>query len=175
VSALDYLDQNGDITLQTAGLRYGYEVVRRPSQVEELIDYLVDRFARREENDIARLRKVIELSECSGCYTRYLLEYFGEKRDNCRHCSRCQGAPRQVLQRSTVAGVGDADRKVIRQLLAERHEALRAPRQLARFLCGIASPATTKAKLRSHREFGRLDGVPFAEVLALAESTASQS
>jgi ATP-dependent DNA helicase RecQ len=174
VAALDYLDQNGDITLQTAGLRYGYQVAKRPDDFEGLVEHLVDRFARREAHDIARLRKVVELAECSGCHTRYLLEYFGEQRDNCGHCSRCQGAPRQMMPRSSVAAMRDADRRIVRQLVVERHDALRAPRQLARFLCGIASPATTKAKLRSHREFGRLDGVPFAEVLALAENVAGQ-
>jgi ATP-dependent DNA helicase RecQ len=172
VAALDYLDQNGDITLQTAGLRYGFKFGKRPTDADALIEHLVERFARREEHDLARLRKVVELAECTGCYTRFLLEYFGENRGNCGHCSRCQGSPRQVLLGSTTAAVSDSDHKVVRQLVMQRHEALRAPRQLARFLCGIASPATTKAKLRSHREFGRLDAVPFADVLALAESAA---
>jgi ATP-dependent DNA helicase RecQ len=172
VAALDYLDQKGDITLQTTGLRYGYRFAKRPADPNELIEHLVDRFARREEHDLARLRKVVELTECEGCYTQSLLEYFGENRSNCGHCSRCQGKPRQVMAKSTIAAVQDSDRKAVEQLIAERHPALRAPRQLARFLCGINSPATTKAKLRSHREFGRLDGVPFAEVLALAEIAA---
>jgi ATP-dependent DNA helicase RecQ len=61
------------------------------------------------------------------------------------------------------------DASLIRRLRAERHEALRSPRQLARFLCGISSPATSRAKLRTRPEFGQWDGVPFADVLALAE------
>jgi ATP-dependent DNA helicase RecQ len=40
---------------------------------------------------------------------------------------------------------------------------------LARFLCGISSPATSRAKLRSRPEFGRWSHIPFAQVLALAE------
>jgi ATP-dependent DNA helicase RecQ len=172
VAALDYLDQKGDITLQTTGLRYGYRFARRPADANELVEYLVECFARREEHDLARLRKVVELAECAGCYTQALLEYFGESRSNCGHCSRCEGKPRQVMSKSTIATVQDSDRKAVAQLAAERHPALRVPRQLARFLCGINSPATTKAKLRAHREFGRLDNVPFAEVLALAESAA---
>jgi ATP-dependent DNA helicase RecQ len=170
VAALDYLDQSGDITLQTAGLKYGYKFASRPTDASELIEHLVERFARREEHDLARLHKVIDLAEGTGCYTRFLLEYFGENRGNCGHCSACHGAPRQILSGNVSATLTDSDRKAVKQLVAERHAALRAPRQLARFLCGIASPATTKAKLRSHREFGRLDNVPFAEVLALAET-----
>ena len=44
----------------------------------------------------------------------------------------------------------------MRSLRAEGHQALRSPRQVARFLCGLASPATTKAKLTKHHSFGRL-------------------
>ena len=55
------------------------------------------------------------------------------------------------------------------RLRAEKHEALRTPRQLARFLCGISSPATTRAKLRKRPEFGQWSHIRFADVLALAE------
>jgi ATP-dependent DNA helicase RecQ len=170
VAALDYLDQTGEIDLQTTGLRHGYRVLRQPKSLDEIAAKLVDRFTRREENDIARLRRVVAFAECGGCYTRFLLEYFGERRDNCGHCSRCGGTPKQALPTGAIQRVTDADRAAVKQLARERKSALAAPRQLARFLCGIASPAATKAKLRSHKEFGRLQEVPFAEVLTLAET-----
>lgn len=170
VAALDYLDQTGEIDLQTTGLRHGYRVVKRPKSLDEVAEKLVERFTRREENDIARLRQVVSFAECGGCYTRFLLEYFGERRDNCGHCSRCGGTPKQALPTGAIQRVTDADRGAVQQLMREQHSALSSPRQLARFLCGIASPATSKAKLRSHREFGRFEEVPFADVLSLAES-----
>lgn len=173
VSALDYLDQCGDITLQTAGLRYGYQVTKRPAEIDRLIEYLVDRFMRREEQDLARLRKVVELAECDQCYTGYLLAYFGEACSRCGHCGRCSGAPRQVLQKPSHAPLGDADRQAVGKIIAERHPALRTPRQLARFLCGLSSPAATRAKLRAHRAYGRYEKVPFAQVLTMAETAAS--
>jgi ATP-dependent DNA helicase RecQ len=37
---------------------------------------------------------------------------------------------------------------------------------MARFLAGLNSPATTRAKLKSHAAFGALADVPFATVLA---------
>jgi ATP-dependent DNA helicase RecQ len=40
---------------------------------------------------------------------------------------------------------------------------------LARFLCGIRSPATTRDRLVRHEAFGLLAGVPFAEILALVD------
>jgi ATP-dependent DNA helicase RecQ len=42
---------------------------------------------------------------------------------------------------------------------------LRAKRQLARFLCGISSPAVTRDRLTRHDAFGRLEAVPFSKVL----------
>lgn len=170
VTALDYLDQSGDIILQAAGLRYGYRVTSRSNDLSDLIAKLTKRFAHREEHDLARLRKVVELAECGGCYTRFLLEYFGERRANCGHCGRCDGTPKQLLPAAQGSSINDQHRAAVRRLKAERHAALRTPRQMARFLCGITSPATTQAKLRKHAMFGQLESVPFAEVLKLAES-----
>jgi ATP-dependent DNA helicase RecQ len=62
-----------------------------------------------------------------------------------------------------------ANAQLVRRLRAEKHEALCTPRQLARFLCGITSPAATRAKLRKRPEFGQYSHIPFAEVLKLAE------
>jgi ATP-dependent DNA helicase RecQ len=56
-------------------------------------------------------------------------------------------------------------------LRAEGHRALAAPRQMARFLCGLASPASTRAKLRKHRLFGVWEAAPFHEVLALVDGS----
>jgi ATP-dependent DNA helicase RecQ len=51
--------------------------------------------------------------------------------------------------------------------LSEEHpEALREPRQQARFLCGLNSPVVTSARLSRHHLFGALEAYPFAEVLA---------
>jgi ATP-dependent DNA helicase RecQ len=52
-------------------------------------------------------------------------------------------------------------------LTAEHPTALATPRQRARFLCGLSSPATTKAKLSHHALFGVLAEQRFADVLAL--------
>ena len=69
-------------------------------------------------------------------------------------------------------GVPPAYNPPLEQLrgLVEREErALATPRQRTRFLCGISSPATTKAKLQAHPLFGALEGVPFQEVLDMVK------
>jgi ATP-dependent DNA helicase RecQ len=38
---------------------------------------------------------------------------------------------------------------------------------LARFLCGIASPAATRAQLNRHPDFGALSEFPFQKILEM--------
>ncbi|MDC1350223.1 hypothetical protein N8194_03940, partial [Akkermansiaceae bacterium] len=67
-----------------------------------------------------------------------------------------------------------------KQLIDEKHSGLRTPRQLARFLCGMTSPATTwtwylppgarrKSRLTSHDAYSMLEQHGFQDVLDLCE------
>lgn len=168
VAALDYLDQKGDLLLQTAGVRHGFRVLKSPPSRKELVKVLVDKFQQREDQDIARIRSVLDLVDSPTCLTQSLLQYFGEDRAPCGHCDRCNGDMPTPLERNATE-LSEADRQCIEQVAVEGHPALAAPRQLARFLCGVTSPATTKAKLRKHDNFGKLERVPFSTVLAACE------
>jgi ATP-dependent DNA helicase RecQ len=170
VAALDYLEQQGDLVLQATGVRQGYRRLEQPPNRSALVASLAERFLEREGHDIARVESVVTLAQYDGCLTAHLLEYFGETRSECGHCARCHGEPAKALADSTTKARPVLDAGVIRRLRAERHDALQSPRQLARFLCGISSPATTRAKLRTRPEFGQWSHVPFADVLALARS-----
>ena len=65
----------------------------------------------------------------------------------------------------TAPTLGESDLGRVRGVMAERHEALASPRQLARFLCGITSPRTTRGKLSKHALFGTYEKVPFDLVM----------
>ncbi len=100
--------------------------------------------------------------------------YFGEMMDqDCGHCSGCAnpGPDLASLPGSSGRSILTEDLETIRQLMGERHAALRQPRQLARFLCGLTSPATTRARLGRHDLFGSLHEVAFQDVLAQLESS----
>jgi ATP-dependent DNA helicase RecQ len=172
VAALDYLEQRGDLVLEATGVRQGYRRLEQPADRTALIAALAERFLERESHDIARIKSVVALAEHDGCLTQHLLEYFGETRAECGHCSRCHGESALPLPRGNGSSKGEVDAGVVRRLRGDEIDALRSPRQLARFLCGISSPATTRAKLRTRPEFGQWSHVPFAEVLALAERPA---
>jgi ATP-dependent DNA helicase RecQ len=55
-------------------------------------------------------------------------------------------------------------------LRADHPAELGQARQLARFLCGLSSPATTRAKLTRHDAYGVLSAHRFADVLAAVGS-----
>ncbi|ABA89292.1 helicase, putative [Syntrophotalea carbinolica DSM 2380] len=167
-AAIGYLEEEGDLTTQVTGLRHGYRFQTPDIDSPKLIADLQQTFAERERRNISRLHGVLAYAEQKSCLTRQLLDYFGEKTDaDCNDCSRCQGGERQPLPRTAPLAPGTAEAEIGRRVRAENHPALSHPRQLARFLCGISSPAATRAKLSRHPDFGALGEIPFQKILAM--------
>jgi ATP-dependent DNA helicase RecQ len=173
VAALNYLEEHGDMELQVAGLRQGYRRSAAAAQVDAgaLVQKLVARFNDREHRDVERLAKVIDFARQGDCRWRYLAGYFGEDLGKpCGHCDACLGDASGDLDSGDPAEIDDRRADAVRELLAEAHAPLATPRQMARFLAGLNSPATTRAKLTRHPMFGRLAGVRFAEILDFLEA-----
>src|SRR5215203_594015 len=169
VAALEYLDAQGLVELQPAELRQRYTLLSRPSSDAEPVDALLERFARREQAETARLGSVLELVTHDGCQVAALVGYFGETRaEPCGHCSHClTGRPQRLPDPEPAPPIEAAlDADALAALRSEHPAALAAPRQLARFLAGITSPATTRAKLTRNPLFGALGDRRFADVLA---------
>jgi ATP-dependent DNA helicase RecQ len=171
VAAILELERAGDISLGISGLRHGYKLKREPGDLKALTAALVEKFQSRERADLLRLQQVLGLSAHRGCLTGYLTRHFGEKlMEPCGHCDRCRGMAAKTIRRSEPRRVSDEEIAAVRSLVDERHAALSTPRQLARFLCGMASPAATRARLTRNPAFGLLAQLPFASVLAIAEA-----
>ncbi len=174
LTALNWLEEAGDIVVKPSRVRHRFRLLVSAGTVRphDVASRLVALFYSREQQDIARLQTVVELAESEGCITRRLMHYFGEDlgRD-CGHCGYCEGSMAVgPLPETEPAGIAQDDLKAIQRLVKEGHPALRTPRQLARFLCGINSPATLRDRLTRHDEFARLQRVDFRDVLAQCES-----
>jgi ATP-dependent DNA helicase RecQ len=169
VSALGYLEDQGLVELQPAEARQRYAVLATRDDRAALVDEMLGRFERREAAEIGRLQRVLALVTAGECQVRALVAYFGEDRpEPCGHCSHCLSgrvelpsptplpAPETIVVPAQIAA-----------LRAAEPGALGQPRQLARFLCGLSSPATTRAKLSRHELYGALATQRFADVLAL--------
>ena len=170
VSAINGMQTAGDITLGVSGVRHGYKLKKDPGDLKQLSERLVEKFQSRELADLARLGQVLGLSAYRGCLTGYLTKHFGETLpEACGHCDRCRGVPAKVIKRRKFRRATDEEIRAVKNLVDEKHAALATPRQLARFLCGMASPAATRARLTRHEAFALLADLPFAEVLVIAE------
>jgi ATP-dependent DNA helicase RecQ len=174
VAALGYLEQQGLVELKATDVRQRYTLRAQPPSQAELGDALAERFERRERAEAERIARVVSLVTHDGCQVQALVGYFGETRpEPCGHCTFCLTGRAQELPESTIPPATDVD---LDALVEEYPDALATPRQQARFLCGLTSPATTRAKLSRHPLFGALAEQRFADVLSRCErAVAAQS
>ncbi len=168
VAALGYLEERGDLIVQAAGPRLGYRTLQPDADRAGLVESLADRFERREARDVARVARMFAFATEPGCLTARLVEHFGEALPppgRCGHCGFCLGeAPAKLKAQTAIRPFGPTERAMIAELRLENHRALATPRQAARFWCGLASPATTRAKLTRDSRYGTWGDVPFARV-----------
>lgn len=172
ITALDYLGDKGMLEVKVAGLRYRYRRSGKHADAQQVGDELARRVQQREDAEIHRLQQVIDLAQQAECQTRTLGQHFGETIEPCGHCSACRGD--QPESQHNNPGQTAIDEKLWQQaitLRAQHPDVLRDPAVLARLLCGVTSPALTRAKLSKHDLFGVLAHVPFKAVRDKAERT----
>jgi ATP-dependent DNA helicase RecQ len=176
VRALHFLDERGSIELRASEPRLRFtRASDSPLDLDALVATLLERFERREAQEIARVQQVLALVAEPGCQTAALVGYFGETLPGpCGHCTTClssadgAASPRRSLpvEAPLPPIASRLDRHAFDQVRQAHPAALGHPRQQARFLCGLSSPALTAARLSRHALFGVLEEYPFADVLA---------
>jgi ATP-dependent DNA helicase RecQ len=165
------LELAGDLEVQAKGVRQGFRLRADQPDVERLRDAMTARFEVRERRDVERVRQVMEFATGSECLTRRLVAHFGQAMESdCGHCGRCLGAIPDRIEVIPPRRIEEEDREILSALRAERLKPLASPRQEARFLCGLTSPAASRARLGRHPLFGALADLPFERVLALVEA-----
>lgn len=167
--ALGHLESMGDLVLKRSGIRQGYRLLHDDVNPRDVAVQLEQRFQKREQADLERLQEVVELVETDQCLTRVVTRHFGEEIEDCGHCDRCRGKKPTSLPRSAIPEWTSEMVEAVQQVKDEGHVALKSPGQLARFLCGMRSPAQQREKLSRHDAFGSLEEMPFAEVLGFLE------
>lgn len=175
--ALDYLAEKGAIELGVANLRQTYRNLQggiNAQDLQSLLETLNRLFAQRESRDITRIHSILAYANNPKCLSQQLIEYFGEAAEACGICSHCRaqarGEPVAQVESLMAPKVTHSDRELIEQLVNRHDVALQQTRQLARFLCGLPSPATSRSSLKQDRAFGALDKLGFQQVLLLLDS-----
>lgn len=114
--------------------------------------------------------QVVDLTTMDACTVRDVLNYFGEAlASDCGHCDRCLGEPIPPMPPESGVALSSAGRETIASLIAEAQPALASPRQIARFLCGLSSPAASRAGPTRDPRFGKLAHVRFHTVMNAAD------
>jgi ATP-dependent DNA helicase RecQ len=169
IAALNYLEEQGYFTLKLSGSRLGLRKLKEPVR-DYLLQTMAKRFEERERRDHQRLRQVLEYAGHSGCRTRFLTRYFGEDLPHdCGHCGWCEGDRAALPPPVVTRALGETEAQLVRALRAKRLAAFATPRQIARYLCGLPSPAAQRAKLTKEPAYGALSEVPFMQVLEWIE------
>jgi ATP-dependent DNA helicase RecQ len=168
VRALDYMAQQQLVELRPSGVRLRFS--RQPGKfdLDELTALIDQRFQQRELREIERIQDILKLVTRNGCQANALAAYFGEERKApCGTCTFCQSnQPRQLFPTASAPPINAVvDAGCLAELRQAHPSALHEPRQVARFLCGLTSPALTRSKLARHALFGLLEGHRFADVL----------
>lgn len=171
VRGLGWLAEQGRIELVAAEVTHRFTRVIESADPASITADLLARFAAHEAREVARVGDVLALATSTSCQSNRLVAHFGEMRTGpCGHCSVCLTGKAVVLPppaaQPPVQELLEANARAIDDARRSHHAALGRPRQLARFLCGLPSPATTRAKLKKHPLFGIVEGRPFAAVLS---------
>lgn len=158
-----------------------YHQLRSPENLSDLLNTLTERFQARENYDLLRLDEVKNYLLSPRCRYQHLLTYFGEEISPCGTCDTCRGdAPPAHFEPDAAPEIHPDDLELVQTLARERHAPLRSARALAKFLCGLRSPAANnfwyrpekkarKQRLTSHGAFALLQPHPFPQVLALCQ------
>jgi len=166
VDALVSAQEAGAIELKPRDVRVRYRRLHTPAQLHHLLDRLMERMLQREAREVARVHEILQIAAHDGCQTNWLASYFGEQRTApCGHCQWCRTGQTLVVPPS---GTMAPDVSIIRSAIEtrQRHAELREEASvLAKFLCGIRSPWTTRARLTAHPLFGACRSVPFQSVV----------
>jgi ATP-dependent DNA helicase RecQ len=175
VSALTWLEDRGDIELKVNGLRHRFRLFEGAHRqgIAEVVTRMQSLFSDREVRDFERLTQVINFAETGNCLTGHLIHYFGDDFVGpCGHCGSCDEGNTgklRVIPASPVPEFSRSQRTAMLDLIGERHAVISSARPLTRFLCGIASPATSRERLTKHPAFGLLERMPFLKVMEICE------
>ncbi len=166
VKMLDYFAERGWIELQASGLVFGYRKLRPIGDIEELTQDLYQVAVDREIGELTRLDELYLLMSAESCQSALLSQHFGQPHaGECGHCSVCEGHGIDILPEPDYPRLGDSALTGIRRLQRQHPELLGDARQQARFLCGLATPKLTRARLTQEPLYGCCSAIPFDRVI----------
>ncbi|GLQ31370.1 RecQ family ATP-dependent DNA helicase [Litoribrevibacter albus] len=174
IAALEYLDEQGLIQLETKGMTEVYEVNMEVIHQTNLASDLTHYFAEKETSEIQRIAAMVRFFELDSCLSWNLARYFDDQAapQHCGHCSVCRGqiAKLQFSQ----AAVWPEDQFLIQNIHAMTTDLMDkkglaakdiSPALITRFLTGISVPVFARTQLRKMSGWASCEHLRYREVL----------
>ncbi len=170
IKVLRELEAGGEVRLKLSHSLIHYRVKKEPANLADLVGEMMAAFKKHSTHDLDRIDAVFKMAVSRRCLAASLVGYFGEVLDGrCGQCSACRGKSiSRKLPVSEPVELSLEELERVQLLVGEKRPALSSPERLARFLCGIYSPAMMRFRLYGHRDWGMLGRLPYDDVLAIA-------
>lgn len=154
VTALEYLQQQGLLYLETKLMTEVYKVDPQKLLSSELVSELFQYFNDKEQKEIKRIAALIRFFELDSCLSHNLSRYFDaqDAPPHCGHCSVCRGQIAK-LQRSELPPLPDSSKVSIylqglAEKLGKKTDYTLTQESCCRFLAGISVPIFARNKVR---------------------------
>jgi len=175
VAALEYLDEQGWIQLETKGMTEVYEVTQEVLQQPGLVADLAQYFSEKEHSEIQRIAAMVRFFELQTCLSWNLARYFDDAAapSSCGHCSVCRGQIAKLNYSHEMAWPSDAllsreMESMIVELMDKKGlgRAEVSPALITRFFTGISVPVFARTQLRKQTGWACCEHLRYQDVLA---------
>jgi ATP-dependent DNA helicase RecQ len=172
VAMLEYFDEHGWIKLEATQMTEVFEVVSITFNVDALADDLFALFTKKEAIEVNRIGEMVSLFESDVCLSKRLAEYFGEtvSWDKCGHCSVCTSCAVVLKKSLSLTSLDGYNYHLLVDDFVKKMNEKVTSDLITRFLCGIAVPRFTAAKVKSLKSFGVLERYRYQEVRSWVDS-----
>ncbi|NRB39168.1 MAG: RecQ family ATP-dependent DNA helicase [Pseudomonadales bacterium] len=176
VAALEYLQEQGLIELQTKGMTEVFAVNGHAINNAELATQLYQYFADKEEKEIKRIHALVRFFQLDRCLSSNLARYFDDQLapEMCGHCSVCRGQVAELKYSEALQWPADQQLQSNIQGLKQHLQAKIAvpisTESACRFLAGISIPIFARNKVKQLPGFGSCESQRYA---AIREKVAS--
>ena len=166
LTAVDYLDQQGLIELQTKQMTQVYKL-DKSQVVDSLRGELTERFLQKEKTEIKRIHHLLDFFASDQCLNLQLAHYFSDTnlQQACGHCSVCAGYPAIMPIPNSLQPLSTFNRDQLSLEIVEKLGVNDSYILRARFFCGLTTLIFTRIKARQLNGFAILEHYRFSDVL----------
>lgn len=168
VAAIDYLHEQGWITLESKQMTDVYRINQHHFDIEAETTALYQLFQQKEHSEIHRIENMIAFFESKSCLSHKLAGYFADHHapEQCGHCSVCRGKTVTLPVLPTLPEISDQQITLWSDSFIERNDSSPSMAAITRFLHGMSTPLNSKIKAKQLEGFGVLEAYPFQQTFA---------